>query len=504
MIVTDHARLHRKRDEMNERSRARGAGRFAAVMAGMLIVAACSNSNDSSSPTTATSAASTTAAVATTAAASTTAAAAGSSTPATTAAASTTTTVDLTKNVPLKDVPGVTDTEIRFASLGTNSNNPTGTCVLDCLDQGVKAYFAYRNDQGGIWGRKLVLSKEVDDGLSANQAKALEIISANDTFATFNATQFPSGWAELGKAKIPSYAFAIWAAQMKGFSSWFGNLGVYCDTCPLRDLAYVAKLVGAKSVGVLGYGISPNSKQAAANARATIERYSAQIGGTKVGYFNDGIQYGLPNGIGPEVTAMKDANVDLIVTAMDLNAEKVLAQEMKRQGIRDKAVIFHANLYDQAFVKAAGDLFVGDYIQAQFRPFEASPNEASKLYQQYMQKQGKPMTEVSMVGWIIADLAYRGLEAAGPEFSREKVIDATNKLTAFTAGGLTEEVDWSRQHEPPTLDDPATHGAKQECFPIVKVEADTSFSVVGDPAKPWMCWPGNTFEWSEPVPTDFS
>ena len=31
-----------------------------------------------------------------------------------------------------------------------------------------------------------------------------------------------------------------------------------------------------------------------------------------------------------------------------------------------------------------------------------------------------------MDGWINADLAYEGLVAAGPDFDRQKVIDATN------------------------------------------------------------------------------
>src|SRR5690349_9293464 len=47
---------------------------------------------------------------------------------------------DLTQHVSITGVPGVTDTEIRYSSLGTNSNNPLGTCVLDCFDDGIKAY----------------------------------------------------------------------------------------------------------------------------------------------------------------------------------------------------------------------------------------------------------------------------------------------------------------------------------------------------------------------------
>ncbi len=102
---------------------------IAAVLA--LLLAACSNSSDTK-PTAAASGASS---------------GAGASNS------------DTTTHVALSGVPGVTDTEIDFSSLGTNSNNPLGTCVLDCFDDGIKAYFDFRNSTGGVYGRKLVLSK---------------------------------------------------------------------------------------------------------------------------------------------------------------------------------------------------------------------------------------------------------------------------------------------------------------------------------------------------------
>ena len=53
-----------------------------------------------------------------------------------------------------------------------------------------------------------------------------------------------------------------------------------------------------------------------------------------------------------------------------------------------------------------------------------------------MGKNGSALTELAMVGWINADLAYQGIKAAGPDFDRQKVIDATNQMTDYTAGGL--------------------------------------------------------------------
>jgi hypothetical protein len=107
-----------------------------------------------------------------------------------------------------------------------------------------------------------------------------------------------------------------------------------------------------------------------------------------------------------------------------------------------------------------------------------------------------------MVGWINAATAYEGLEAAGANFDRAKVIAATNKLTDFTAGGLVQPVDWTRQHQPPTPDDPKTHGYKLECFAFVQVKGGT-FQVVGDKAKPWTCWSNENRDWADPTPTNF-
>jgi ABC-type branched-subunit amino acid transport system substrate-binding protein len=413
---------------------------------------------------------------------------------------------DTTTHVALSGVPGVSDTEIDFSSLGTNSNNPLGTCVLDCFDDGIKAYFDFRNSQGGIYGRKLVLSKSVDDELSNNQAKALEIVSANDTFGTFSAAQIGSGWADLASAGIPTYVWAINPAQATGHPEIYGNREVDCISCTTRPSTYAISAAGGKRIATLGYGVSENSKECADSTAQSVEKYSSNIGGAHAVYTNDNLDFGLPNGIGPEVTAMKQANVDVIFACIDLNGVKTLAQEMQRQGIRQSVKIVHTNTYDQKFVQDAGNLFAGDIVAVSFRPFEADPGQSQlKDFHEWMAKDGKTETEMAMNGWINADLAYQGLKAAGPNFDRSKVVNGSNtQLTSFTAGGLTQPVDWSRQHEAPTEEDPATHGAKLDCQALVKVGPDGKFQMVGDPTKPWMCFPGNTRDWSDPVAMDFN
>ena len=131
------------------------------------------------------------------------------------------------------------------------------------------------------------------------------------------------------------------------------------------------------------------------------------------------------------------------------------------------------------FIKSAGDLFEGDLVQVSFRPFQADAgNSQLNTYKEWTEKSGGKVTEIGMEGWINADLAYQGLVAAGPNFTRESVIAATNQMKAFTAGGMIPAIDWSRQHEFPTDADPVSHGPVDDCRAFVRVK-NQQFELVG-------------------------
>ena len=401
---------------------------------------------------------------------------------------------------PISGVPGVTDDEIRFAAFGTRSNNPLGTCVLDCYVDGINAYFAFRNSEGGAHGRDLVLSTELDDELSKNQERALEIVSADDVFGAFSATQLSSGWGDIADAGIPLYVWGIDFEAMNGRDSIWASTGVVCGSCTRRSPTYSAEVVGAKKMASLGYDISQVSKDCAGAQAKSIDLYGGETG-QEVVYLNDHLAFGLPNGVAPEVTAMKKAGVDFVMACIDLNGMKTLAQELQRQGMGDVPMM-HANTYDQAFVAEAGELFEGDLVLVNFRPFEADADDSALAdYFKWMEETGSEQTELAMMGWINADLAYQGLVEAGPQFDRASVIEATNKLTAYSAGGLINPIDWTRQHEPPTEDDPATHGYTEECVALVQV-TDGEFQIVGDEKNPFLCWDGANRDWAEPEPSD--
>ncbi len=401
--------------------------------------------------------------------------------------------------VPRPDVPGVSDEEISYDVIGTKTGNPLGTCILDCYVDGVEAYFAYRNSEGGIYGRDLVVNEVIDDELAQNQQKALDVISSEDAFGVFQATLLASGWGDLDQAGIPTYTWGIHSTEAANRPHVFPSVVVPCADCPRPGVPYIASESGATKAASIGYGVSENSKVCADTVAKAFEKFQDDSG-VEIVYTNDDLDYGLPNGIGPEVTAMKDAGVDFIATCIDLNGMKSLAQELQRQGM-DDVVLYHPNSYDQGFINESADLFEGDIVNVQFRPFEADPgNSTLPEFQKWMAEGGSDLTELAMVGWINASLAYDGLLAAGPEFDRELVTAATNSMTDYTASGLLSATDWSTAHTPFTGADPER--AEQFCGAYVRVE-DGEFVPLSSPDTPWLCWDPADPSQFEPTPTDF-
>jgi hypothetical protein len=401
----------------------------------------------------------------------------------------------------VEGVPGVTDDEIRFAVLSTGESNPLGYCLLECQAQAVEAYFDWRNSQGGVNGRDLTFDI-VDDELMNNQVKALEIIESGNYFGVIGAPLQASGFQDLADAGYPVYTTLAQAIEAAGNESIYQTSGALCLSCPNRQYVYGPELAGATTVATIGFGISQASKECVEAQASSIEKWGPEVG-LELGFQNDEMPFGLPNGIGPEVTAMKEAGVDFVLTCFDQVSVLTLEQELERQGMGEVTVMLPNAYSDQAYLTANADLLEGDLIGVAYRPFEADPaGSGLEDFQEWMAEAGHEPTDFGMLTWINADLAFRGILAAGPDFDQAKVVEATNTFTDYAADGLIAPTDWSRQHEPPTVDDPLTNGSAQQCYAYVKV-VDGAAELIGDASKPHFCWDPSVDAWEEPTPTSF-
>ena len=345
------------------------------------------------------------------------------------------------------DAPGVTDDEIRVEGVASITNPLGGK--YDTADDGVNAYFEMINSEGGVHGRELALTGVRDDKLANNSAEVKGVIDANEAFAVLPvASLLFTGADQLVAAGIPTFGWTInpeWSGTEDNPKlNLFGQAGSFlCLGCEQPGPAYLIKETGKKKAGLLAYNV-PQSTKCLEGWDASIENWGDEAD-AEVAFRDASLSYGTTD-LSVQVSKMKDAGVDMVLTCMDNNGVVTLAKEMKKQGL--EAIQFLPNAYDQEFLDEFGDLFEGSYVMVPFAsletPEEIKP-EGLRKYEEWIDRTGGVRSENSIVGWINADLFVTALKEAGPDFDRQKVVDAANSLDDYSADGLLEGIDWAEE-----------------------------------------------------------
>jgi ABC-type branched-subunit amino acid transport system substrate-binding protein len=381
---------------------------------------------------------------------------------------------------PPVDQPGVSAKEIRVGGLATVTNDPTGNTLGSSFD-GVEAYFEYINTtEKGVYGRKLVLDSKRDDQLGQNKQEAEALVSQDDIFAVLPvAVDLFTGADVLEEAGIPTFGWDInpeWGSEdnKPGPPNFFGQFGSYiCFSCaqPSQSL-WLAKKLGVKKVGLLALNV-PQSKAACQGYEKSFAKYET---GAEVVFTDFSLAFGAVD-YSAQVAQMVEAGVDYVITCIDGNGVVTLGREMKKQGL--DAIQAMPNAYNLSFLEKNADIVNGNYLFTVFTPFETRPKPAGlKLYDKWIKKTGGDKNENSITGWLNADLFVTGLKAAGPDFTQQKLIDAINSLTDYTANGLLAGTDWTKAHEEPN-----------PCYAMLKVVDGKPKPVFGKPGKPFVCLP---------------
>ena len=376
------------------------------------------------------------------------------------------------------DAPGVTDDAIRVGGVASVTNPLGGK--YDEPFQGVEAYFEMVNEDGGIYDRELQLVAQHDDEVANNAAAVQELLSQDDVFAVMPiASLLFTGADELVRANVPTFGWIInpeWeGSDDDPRANLFGQVGSFlCFDCAGPTTPFLADQLGAHNIGLLAYNV-PQSAECATGIERSFEQYT-ESGAATVVFSDKSLSFGITD-LSVQVSQMKDADVDLVLTCMDLQGVVALAQEMNRQSL--DAVQYLPNGYDPELLTEFGDLFQGSVVLTLFTPFEMEdPPEGLQTYLDWMERTGTPANENTMNGWLNAALFVEGLREAGPDFSRQKVIDAINAMTDWTADGLLSGVDWTTAH---------TEQADPSCQAFSMVEGDEFVPVYGEPGEPFVC-----------------
>ena len=378
---------------------------------------------------------------------------------------------------PAVDQPGVSDTEIRVGGVAAETNNLVGDTFGSTFD-GVKAYFNMVNasKDKGIYGRKLVLSEERDDQFSNNRQEVQSLLDSNVFAVLPVATTLFTGAELLSQANVPTFGWNInaeWGSEQgAGPPNFFGEKGSFlCFTCPSQGLPWLAQRLKVKRIALLAYNVAP-SAAAAEGVQAAFEKYPS----ANLEVVDTSLSFGVSDVSGP-VSQIVDKDVQLVTTCMDQNGVLTLAREMRKQG--SDAIMYLPQGYTHKFMEENGRFFQGSYTITFFTPLEVKDKpKGLRDFEKWMKRGGFEQNEHSVAGWINADLFYQGLKAAGPQFTRQSVIDAINAMTDYKAGGLLPGINWQTAH---------SQEAAEGCLVYSKIQNGKFVPSFGPADKPFVC-----------------
>jgi branched-chain amino acid transport system substrate-binding protein len=357
---------------------------------------------------------------------------------------------------PNGDNGGATDTGVTKTTITTGSpiasSGPLPGAQLNTW-LGTKAYYAYVNGSGGIYGRKLV-SVRMETGFDASKGQAVcqseipKVFALNGTQSNVDAACKPL----TQKTGIP------WVGNY--FDPTFSQLpnavaplpsrrpGVTPNTvCALMKEAYP----GISKVAILWINV------AGIGPLVDGEKQCWESVGVKVVY-DVGTDAQAPN-MTPYVIQARSKGADVVdAFAQDVTNAARIAKAMNQQAYKPKASLNYA-VYDAKWHKlagpgAAGWAAVPPYGQGPFLDRNAMNKiKGGALFYKYWDKvnPGKPIDLFALEGWQQAAYFAQGLIDAGPEVTRQKLLASLKKIDKWDNMGLTAPVQWFSPGTPKDL-----------------------------------------------------
>jgi ABC-type branched-subunit amino acid transport system substrate-binding protein len=341
---------------------------------------------------------------------------------------------------------GATDTGVTATSIDTGSpiaaSGPLPGAQLGTY-LGGKAYYAYVNASGGIYGRQLRTTR-METGFDANQGQAVctkyipKMFALVATQSNVDAACFPL----VKKTGIP-WIGSWFDPEFYTLPNALNNLsttppGTFVDTsCKLYKKANPS-ISKAAILWVNTAGIEQFVKSEVA---------CWQRAGVKVVY-NYGADPQAPN-MTPYVLQAKNKGADIMdAFAVDVTQASRIAQAMQQQAWNPTLKTNYA-VYDQKWHKLAGAAGEGwqttlTYGTAPFLdPAAMSKIPGGQKFQYWFKKVNpkQPVDTFAVEGWMAASFFVQGLIDAGPKLTRARLLKALNDIPEWDNDGLSAKIE---------------------------------------------------------------
>lgn len=363
---------------------------------------------------------------------------------------------------PAKADSGVTPKEVLFGTCLPFEGTAKETGAL--LLQGVQIYFDYVNDNGGVHGRKLKLVS-FNDGYEPDKAIAC--------FNQLKQAGILAGVMFYGAPPAAKYVPMATAAEIPVIGFGTGPKFIYD---PVNHFVFNARAsfvdegadvvdhlvhdMGLKHFGAIfqddagGVAILEGIKRgvektgASIDAQATYPRNSLDVDAA--------------------INQLRTTSLDAVFLLGPFAPAAAVAKRAKELGWKTRFVAVGSR---DPFLKAAGASGEGTIVTQVFPPPEKTDLRSVALFHKLLAKYapGSKATYYGLEAMTNAMLAVEGLKRAGPEPTREKLVEGLESMTGFDAGlGPQFTVKFSKQR----------HGAFDKAYGTIV--RDGRFAVIDD------------------------
>lgn len=336
--------------------------------------------------------------------------------------------------------PGVTAKEIKVGAIGDFS----GAIAADFAPfmPGEEAYFDMVNAQGGVDGRKIDLAWKENDtstgSLFAQQAK--QLVEQDHVFAVTGVSSYTSPLGFLVQSGTPTYGWDVtggWSGPKNLFAAG-GSVIYYTSLGP--EVSYLMKKTKSDKAGIIAYNVSGSAPACSAAGKML------KKAGITVAFEN--VSASLDSTYSSTVQRMKNSGVDFVLSCMTDTTNITLARDMQEYGLKASQLWLTAG--GQQLADKYPSLTTGVYSRGTTVPFSAPLKYYPGLekYVKTMEKYEPKYVETGLAetGWSSAALFVAGVRAAGSDLTQQRVVQLTNKMTSFTATGLTTVTNWENAH----------------------------------------------------------
>ncbi len=335
--------------------------------------------------------------------------------------------------------PGVTDTEVLLGSWGPQSGPAAAWGTVNIA---IDAYFRYLNDQGGINGRKLVLSSRDDGYDPARTVGAVrELIDRDNVFAFVAGVGTANGQAAMPLIKRagtpwvgPATGAVVFTEQSDGLI--FTSFTDYVVEATLMT-RHAVETLGSKNIAIFyqndGYGEEGLRGLEAEVARLRAAGYDVTIG-DRVSY-----ERGTTNQ-GVQALRLRGSGADTVLMFSDPSAAATLVGEFQRLDYKPQ-MLASVTLLDPALM--ANPAMQGALFSVFLRLPSVIVGEgngdpiADQLYRDVIVAYAPEIARDpfrALAGIAFAEPAVLALQAAGRDLTRESFVAALKSIDGYDTG----------------------------------------------------------------------